>query len=80
MVKTVNFKSRIFYHNKTHIRDIYTNQRYLLFYKKKIISRRTRMLLTHQHTLNPGENSTREAVMDLENELMVGGGKGGGKG
>ena len=32
------------------------------------------MPLTHQHTLNPGEKSTREAVMGLENELMVMGG------
>ena len=29
------------------------------------------LLIANQHTLNPGEKSTREAVMDLENELMV---------
>lgn len=57
MVKMVNVLLRVFYHKKTHTQEAYRQPKVMLFYKKKIISRRIRMLLiVGQHTLSPGEN------------------------
>ena len=48
---------------RTHKRDIYTNQRYLITFKKKITAWIIRMfLIAGQHTHNPGGQKQKKSV------------------